>query len=149
MQIYLGPFHPSLEETFVSEVRRLKSSDPLLPLLVLVPSNRIRQRLKVVLSLENRLSLLNLSILTFHQLSIELCEEVKIFDLAVQDDIVFEEALRLLIQQSETPSPFLHGLEETEGGSAALWQTLRDLKDGGVTPGRLKKSDLSYTIAFF
>ncbi len=133
MKIYLGPFHPSLEATFVSEIKRFSSSDPISPLLVLVPSDLIRRRLQVLLTLENQLSLIHFSILTFHQLSQKLCEETsRSLGLETKNDLFFEECLRLLIRQSSPPNVFLSRLEETEGGVAAMWQTLRDLKDGRV-----------------
>ncbi len=133
MRIFLGPFHPQLEEVFVSEIQRFKTSDPLRPLLILVPSALIRRRLLILLTLEHGLNLIHFSIFTFHQLSMKLCEEqAPTIDLSIQNDLFFEEVLRLEIQQSSKSHPFLSRLEETEGGSAALWQCLRDLKDGLV-----------------
>ncbi|MBN4054349.1 exodeoxyribonuclease V subunit gamma [Nitrospira defluvii] len=133
MNIFLGPFHPRLEAAFVSEIKRFKSLDPLLPLLVLVPSDLIRRRLEVLLTVENRLSLIHFSILTFHQLSQKICEEASpVLKLETKSDLFFEETLRLMIRQSAEPESYLSKLEETEGGTAALWQTVRDLKDGRV-----------------
>lgn len=135
MQVFLGPFHPYLEDAFVGEVCRYKSSDPLSPLLVLVPSDSIRRRLKTLLVLDHRLDLINLQILTFHQLSRYLYEEqYGASDPELREDIFLEETLRHLIRKEvATGSPF-SGLDEMEGGGAALWQTLRDLKDGMVDP---------------
>ncbi len=133
MKIFLGPFHPHLEEAFVSEVQEFKTPDPLRPLLILVPSDLIRRRLLILLTLEHGLNLIHFSILTFHQLSILLCEEKSpSTDLSTQSDLFFEEVLRLQIRQPGAAYSALSGLEETEGGSAALWQCLRDLKDGLV-----------------
>jgi ATP-dependent helicase/nuclease subunit B len=131
--VVLGPYQPDLEETLVSEICRYKASDPLAPLLVLVPSDDLCHRLKVLLALEKGLNLLNLSILTFYALSRRLFEEqAGRCDPALRDDLFFEEALRHLLRAQKRP-PFA-GLDRTEGGAAALWQTLRDLRDGCVDP---------------
>jgi hypothetical protein len=45
------------------------------PVLVLTPSDSLRRRLKVLLARERRLALLNLQLLTFHQLALRLREE--------------------------------------------------------------------------
>ncbi|MFQ5597917.1 MAG: PD-(D/E)XK nuclease family protein [Nitrospiria bacterium] len=134
MQIYIGPFHPYLEDVFASEIRRFKSPDPLIPILVVVPSDAIRRRLQRLLAHEHGLNLVNFSILTFHQLSVTLCEAGKTLPNPVAwDDRLFEEIVRCLIRSSGTDPLFAH-LEDTEGGAAALWQSLRDLKDARVDP---------------
>ncbi len=135
MQVFLGPFHPYLEDRFVAEIRRHKSLGPLLPLLVLVPSNAVRRRLKTLLTLDHRLDLINLQILTFHQLSRHLYEEqTGVSDPDLYEDIFFEETLRNLLRTGYATGSSFSGLDEMEGGCTALWQTLRDLKDGLVDP---------------
>lgn len=133
MRIFLGSFHPHLEEAFASEVQKFKSSDPLRPLLILVPSDLIRRRLLILLTLEHGLPLIHFSILTFHQLAMKLCEEqTPQVDFSIKNDLFFEEVLRLEIQKLSGSHPLLSRLEETEGASTVLWQCLRDLKDGLV-----------------
>ncbi|HEX5608449.1 MAG TPA: PD-(D/E)XK nuclease family protein, partial [Candidatus Binatia bacterium] len=134
MQTILGPFHPDLETAFVDEILTCKATDLLSPLLVLTPSDSLRRRLKFLLARERGLSLLNLQLLTFHQLALRLHEESNGPPFDLQRDLFFEETLRQLIR-SRCPGaePFL-GLEERAGGCAALWQTLRDLRDGLVDP---------------
>ena len=75
MQTILGPFHPDLENALVDEILRHKNADLLCPLLVLTPSDLLRRRLKILLSRERRLSLLNVQLLTFYQLSLRLHAE--------------------------------------------------------------------------
>ena len=72
MQTILGPFHPHLENSLVEEILNYKNTDPLCPLLILVPSDALRRHLKVLLTKERKLSLINLQLLTFHQLSARL-----------------------------------------------------------------------------
>jgi len=135
MQTILGPFHPYLEDALVQELVSYKQKEPLCPVLILVPSDSLRRRLKILLARERRLSLLNVHIRTFYQLSLRLCEDhAGAAGLSLQDNGLLEEMLRRIIRKRlPGAEPFL-GLEEEAGGCAALWQTLRDLKDGAVDP---------------
>ncbi|HEX9143102.1 MAG TPA: PD-(D/E)XK nuclease family protein [Candidatus Binatia bacterium] len=135
MQTILGPFHPHLEDAFVEEILRFKSDDPLCPLITLVPSDSLRRRLKTLLTRERGLTFVNLQILTFHQLSLRLFAEAN-GPLApvLHDDLFLEEALRQVIRTREPDTAAFAGIEERAGGCAALWQTLRDLRDGLVDP---------------
>ncbi|MFQ5902893.1 MAG: hypothetical protein ACE5JO_04310, partial [Candidatus Binatia bacterium] len=106
--------------------------------MILVPSDSLRRRLKVLLASERRLDLLNLHILTFHQLSLRLFEEsCGSTSPALRDDLFLEEALRQIIRMGCQGAAAFAGIEERVGGCAALWQTLRDLKDGMVEPDRV------------
>jgi len=135
MEIILGPFHPHLEDALVEEILRYKRDEPLSPLLVPVPSNSLRRRLKVLLAQERRLNLLNVHILTFHQLSLRLLEEKHgSGSQPLQDNALLEEILRQIIRRRLPGTEAFAGLDEKAGGCAALWQTLRDLKDGMVNP---------------
>src|SRR3990172_1494517 len=136
MQSILGPFHPYLENAIVEEISKYKSADPLCPLLVLLPSDALRRRLKILLARERGLSLVNLDLLTFFQLSLKLFAEVNGAAVPVlRDDLFFEEVLRQLIRSRRPGTEVFAAIEERAGGCAALWQTLRDLRDGMVDPG--------------
>jgi len=134
MQTILGPFHPDLENALVDEILKYKKDDPLCPLLILVPSDSLRRYLKIVLSRERRLSLLNVQLLTFYQLSLRLQEENNGTPLKLESDLFLEEALRQIIRTGQPGAEPFAGIEERAGGCAALWQTLRDLRDGLVDP---------------
>ena len=134
MQTILGPFHPDLENAFVDEILRHKKADLLCPLLVLTPSDLLRRRLKILLSRERRLSLLNVQLLTFYQLSLRLHAESNGAPLELHSDLFLEEALRQIIRTRQPGAEPFAGIEDRAGGCAALWQTLRDLRDGLVDP---------------
>ena len=134
MQTILGLFHPDLETALVDEILACKAADLLCPLLVLTPSDSLRRRLKFLLAGERRLSLLNVQLLTFHQLALRLREESHKPPLELQSDLFFEEVLRQMIRKRRPGAEPFAGLEERAGGCAALWQTLRDLRDGLVDP---------------
>ena len=135
MQTILGPFHPYLETALAEEILKYKKADPLCPLLILVPSDALRRRLKIFLTRELNLSLVNLQLLTFHQLSLRLFSETHGTQaLTLDEDLFLEEALRQIIRTGQPGVQAFAGIEERAGGCAALWQTLRDLRDGLVDP---------------
>ncbi len=135
MRVVLGPFHPDLENALVEEILEQRQVSLLTRLLVVVPSDSLLHRLKILLGRERQLNLLNLHILTFHQLSRRLLEESEdASQLELRDDAFAEEALRHMIQTNFQWESVFSGIEAKEGGCGALWQTLRDLKDAKVDP---------------
>jgi ATP-dependent helicase/nuclease subunit B len=135
MQAILGPFHPHLENSLVEEIVKYKGTDPLCPLLILVPSDALRRYLKVLLARERNLSFVNLQLLTFYQLSAKLfAEATGVNPPVLRNDLFLEEALRQIIRARHPGTAAFCGIEERAGGCAALWQSLRDLRDGLVQP---------------
>jgi ATP-dependent helicase/nuclease subunit B len=134
MQTTLGPFHPDLENAFVDKILEYKKADLLCPLLVLAPSDLLRRRLKILLSRERRLALLNVQLLTFYQLSLRLQTENDGALPDLRSDLFLEETLRQIIRTRQPGAEPFAGIEDRAGGCAALWQTLRDLRDGLVDP---------------
>jgi ATP-dependent helicase/nuclease subunit B len=136
MKAILGPF-PHLETELGEQVRKHKASDPLSPLLILVPSDSLRRRLKISLAAESRMNLLNVYLLTFHQMYLRLFAESRPGSNSLPaDDAILEEALSHWIKTTSKAAGFLPVVEKA-GGSGALWQTLRDLRDGAVDPASL------------
>ena len=135
MQVILGPFHPHLENSLIEEISEYKNTDPLCPLLILVPSDALRRHLKVLLTRERNLTFVNLQLLTFHQLAAKLYAEAKGLNPPVlRDDPFLEEVLRQIIRARYPGAAAFSGIEKRAGGCAALWQSLRDLRDGLVQP---------------
>jgi ATP-dependent helicase/nuclease subunit B len=134
MQTIVAPFHPDLENALVEAIAKHKGSDLLCPLLILVPSDLLRRRLKIHLSRERGLALLNVQLLTFHQLSLRLNAECRSMPTELHSDLFLEEVLRQIIHTGQPGAEPFAGIEYRAGGCAALWQTLRDLRDGLVDP---------------
>lgn len=135
MQIVLGPYHPHLENALVEQIQRLRREDCLSPLLVLVPADVLRQRIKYLLARVHGCHLLNVRVETFYQLNLRLYEETYGSRQApeLKDDTFVEEALKEIIWSERPHSRFARVMEK-EGACTALWQSLRDLKDGLVDP---------------
>ena len=139
--VITGSFQPSLESALVEEIRSLKSSDPLAPVAVVVPSDILRRRVQWLLCVEHQLPLFDVHFLTFHQLALRLSEEQTLFNHEVSispielvQDLFFEHLLRTIAISETSPlsdSP-LSGL--STGSWTALWRTIRDLKEATVDP---------------
>jgi ATP-dependent helicase/nuclease subunit B len=140
LRIVTGRYHPDLEAALVEEVRSLKASDPLAPLAIVIPSDPLRRRMQQVLCGEGRLALLDVHILTFHQLALQVAHEWQAASdddgarVDVMPDLFFGHLLRQLARR-RLPAWRELGLDRlTLGGWAALWATVRDLKDAAVDP---------------
>ncbi len=131
MKIVLGPYHPQLEDALAQEIRARREQDPLAPLLLVVPSETLRQRIKLFLAHERGLLLLNVHVRTFFQLSLSLFHEVHgPAEPTLRNDTFMEEALKRVVSLRGRFAP----IAENNGARSALWQSLRDLKDGMVDP---------------
>ena len=134
MKIVLGPYHPQLEDALAEEIRARREQDLLAPLLLVVPSETLRRRVKVLLSGERGLHLLNFHVLTFFQLSLNLFHEMDgPAEPTLRDDTFMEEALKRVIPAGGRFARMM----ENDGACSALWQSLRDLKDAMVDPEAL------------
>ncbi|MFZ5862282.1 MAG: PD-(D/E)XK nuclease family protein [Nitrospirota bacterium] len=140
LSITCGPYHPHLEAALADDVIAAKTADPLSSIIIVVPSDSLRRRIVRLFAGEWRRTFLNLSVLTFHQLSRRLVEEANGMSLPpLVDDQGFEELMRLLLDRKPAGHAFA-GVAATRGGGAALWQTLRDLKDAKVPPRALAEA---------
>jgi ATP-dependent helicase/nuclease subunit B len=141
MKTVLGPFHPHLENALTEDVFKHNANNPLSPLLILVPSDSLRRRLKICLAAEHRLNLLNVYLLTFHQMYLRLFAESQLGSSSrLADDFVLEETLSHWINTAGVKAAGFLPVAEKAGGCGALWQTLRDLRDGGVDPANLQSA---------
>ena len=142
LKIVTGRYHPDLEQALVEEVRSLKSADPLASLAIVVPSDPLKRRLKQLLCVEHQLALLDVHVLTFHQLALQLANERQAASGTAGDapgrdvvsDLFFERLLTSIARRKLTG---LQGLDLSNlpaGGWPALWATMRDLKDAMVDP---------------
>jgi ATP-dependent helicase/nuclease subunit B len=137
LQIKTGPFHPDLEQALVEDVRRLTSDDRIAPAAIIVPSESLRRRLAWLLCVEERLALLDVPILTFHQLALSLLHEANAPDATgLRTDFFFREIVRQLLR---APASELRwgNLAYMPGAWAAVWSTLKDLKDASVESERV------------
>ncbi len=138
LRVITGRFHPSLESALVDQLRHAQTDDPFAPLAILVPSRTLLERIKRLISREQSSALLNVHLLTFHQFALRLADEVQGPDRAtrirVVDDLFFEQLVRYLTKNRPSGLAPLQRIGHASGTWAALWSTVRDLKDAGVDP---------------
>lgn len=136
LRIVTGRFHPALESALVDHLTRVKTSDPLAPIAIFVPSKPLADRIRTLLAVEQRLSLLNLHVLTFHQLALRLAGEVSVDRPLprVVDELFFEQLVRHIVRSKFSSQAPLQRIGQSSGTWGALWATIRDLKDADVNP---------------
>lgn len=136
LRVITGRFHPDLERALVDHLTRAKALDPLAPIAIFVPSKSLADRLRALFAAEHRLSLLNLHVLTFHQLALRLAGEISVDGLLprVVDELFFEQLVRHIVRSKLSGQAPLQRLGQSSGTWGALWATIRDLKDADVDP---------------
>ena len=134
LSIVTGPFHPDLEAALVSQVRSLKQDDPLAPLAIVVPSQQLARRVKWLLAVEQGRALLDVHVLTFHQLAVTLIGEGRADRPALADGMLREELLRALVARGVPGSEVFRDWAKMRGLWGGLWATIQDLKEARVDP---------------
>nr|MBI3613066.1 exodeoxyribonuclease V subunit gamma [Nitrospirota bacterium] len=135
LSIVTGSFHPELESALVSQVRSLKQDDPLAPLAIIVPSHQLARRVKWLLAVEERLSLLDVRVLTFHDLAKTVISEVgREAPLVRVNGFFREELLRYLVDRRVPGADMFQDQRGMKGLWTGLWATVQDLKEARLDP---------------
>ncbi|MEP6600889.1 MAG: PD-(D/E)XK nuclease family protein [Nitrospirota bacterium] len=134
-RILCAPFHPDLEEALVAEVHAAKLSNPLQPLAILVPSHQLARRVKWLLAVERRATLLDVHILTFHQLAVTLILEDSQSPPPELVNTAFRcELLRALVDRRLPGLELFSGWAGMRGIWSGIWATIQDLKEARIDP---------------
>lgn len=131
LHVVTGPLYSDLEDALAEHLNTFRSHSSLVPLTIAVPSEQVRLRLQWALCAERDLSLFNIHILTFFQLALRLVEERR-DTVAFQSDNFFHEWIHHLLRRRNATLPDFGRLTDLPGAWAALWGTIKDLKDGAV-----------------
>lgn len=135
LHVVTGLFQPDLEQALVSDLRSVAAPSSS-PCLVLVPSESLRTHLKWVFCIEKGLPLFNVHLLTFHQLAARLLEEQgRQVAARLRGESFFREWVHQRLRRRDADFTGLNELASMPGGWAALWATLKDLKDARVDAG--------------
>src|SRR5438105_6426593 len=134
-RILCAPFHPDLEEALVTEVHAAKLNSLLQPLAILVPSHQLARRVKWLLAVERRATLLDVHILTFHQLAVTLIREDSASALPELVNNAFRhELLRALVTRRLPGLELFNGWAGMRGIWSGIWATIQDLKEARIDP---------------
>ncbi|MBL8073678.1 MAG: exodeoxyribonuclease V subunit gamma [Nitrospira sp.] len=144
LRVITGRFHPSLESALVDQLHLAQVDDPFTPVVILVPSSTLLDRIRRLLSHERQSTLLNVHLLTFHQFALRLADELhgqnRPTNIRIVDDLFFEQLVRYLTRNRPSGLAPLQRIGHASGTWAALWSTIRDLKDAGVDPAAALQS---------
>ncbi len=154
LRIVTGAFHPDLEQALINELNQSKRTDPLAPLAIVVPSLILRQRVQELIVQGSRSCVLNVHVLTFHQLALRLYDEAvmpvepgasgdadaALPSMELVGDLFFEHLLRHAAARPHAEVAGLRLDRLPSGGWAALWASMRDLKDAEVEPDALRRA---------
>lgn len=140
LRLVTGPFHPALESQLIHDLHKLKSGNPQAAVALVVPSDQLRHSLKRLLVVKRGLALLNVHILSFHQLALQLLHERRstagpagrVPQIELVTDAFFERLLQHLGQRNVPQTGVLRLSQLPSGSWPALWASLRDLKDATV-----------------
>ncbi|MDH5741251.1 MAG: exodeoxyribonuclease V subunit gamma, partial [Nitrospira sp.] len=138
LRVVTGRFRPTLESALVEHLTRAKATDPLTPLAIFVPSKPLADHIRTLLAVEQRTPLVNLHVLTFHQLALRLAGEVSATHALprVVDELFFERLVRHIVRSKLSSQAPLQRVGQSAGTWGALWATIRDLRDADVDPSQ-------------
>jgi len=143
--LYLGPYQPFLETELAMTVQEFRKSDPLSPLVVLVPNRALVRHLHEELARRNG-STFNLQVLTLHQYLIELTEEkwvtegFRLLPESLVPWVLRENARKIQPKGGKAPKGPFAAVEKTRGFHKTLRATLSELRQGGFTEKELAES---------
>lgn len=145
LKIVTGPFHPTLDQALLDDLRAIKSGDPFTPLVLVVPSAQLADRLKRFLAIESQIPLFNIHVLTFHQFALRLRDDLARSGQAIPpvqlvDDLYFAQLLRQVLHRKLPGLDAMAALPPSPGTWNGLWATVRDLKDAVVDPATALKA---------
>ena len=135
LNIYLGNFHPDLEDALCQHISEIKKTDKLAPVAIVTPSEHIRKRIKTLLTAERGMCLMGVHFLTFHALSLRLYEEkYGLTSHMICDDFFFTEMIRHILGSGTAETNLFSNFAGTPEGCMAIWRTIRELREARVEP---------------
>ncbi|GJL62012.1 MAG: ATP-dependent helicase/deoxyribonuclease subunit B [Nitrospirales bacterium] len=142
-----GPFQPVLEPSLVEEIRKQKSVNSYSPLAIVVPSEVLRRRLQWLLCVEQGLALYDVHFLTFHQFALRLYDELRPQIPSIErptfrliSEFTFRQYLEFILRSQQANRLSVSELNPSPGLCAALWSTIRDLKDAMIPPSVIRQA---------
>ncbi len=138
INIYLGDFHPDLEDSLYQHISAVRRTDKLAQIAVVTPSEHVRKRLRTLLIAEHEMCLMGVHFLTFHALSLKLYEEkYGLTTHMICDDFFFTELVRNILETGNAGENVFTHFAGTPEGCMMIWRTIRELREARVDPGNV------------
>lgn len=134
MELVTGPFHPDLENAFVETLRAHKKKDPLAPLAVVAPSQRLAGRLKELALDAFPKGVVGLHFYNLYSFAKDLLDRSNISCTLMDDPLVAQKLVREILETHFSDTPYLSRGVRSPGTSRALLGVIHDLKDACVDP---------------
>ncbi len=130
VHIFTGPWHPELEEALLDDIRRLKASDPLQPVVVLCGSRLLCAHLQWLLA-ETLSGYIGIRFITFADLARDLSLPKRAPDSRPELPTRGTELIAALTASESPDSGYFSPLKDTTGFHRALARTFEDLDEAG------------------
>jgi ATP-dependent helicase/nuclease subunit B len=133
MELVTGPFRPGLEAAFREAFAQAKRGDPLSPLAVVAPSQRLADHLKLIALEAVPAGFANVRFHNLFSFARWIAGEAVDGRVLVMDDLVPERLVRAILRRHFADTPYL---SRAALAPRALLQALRTLKAGAVNAGK-------------
>src|SRR3989339_475911 len=150
LSVKIGPYHPSLEDSFVNTIQAIKKDDPLTPLAVVAPTNWMLNRLQERLimgqdatpgSRYTGTSFMNISFTNFYVFASEICRRAGAdVGQIVRHSVVYEYLIAGLLKQHTHGEPLFKNVQSLPALAGSLYQVIQDLADANVHIDSLKEA---------
>ena len=150
LSVKIGPYHPSLEDSFVNTIQAIKKDDPLTPLAVVAPTNWMLNRLQERLimgqdatpgSRYTGTSFMNISFTNFYVFASEICRRSGAdVGQIVRQPVVYEYLIAGLLKQHTHGEPLFENVQSLPALARSLYQVIQDLADANVHIDSVKEA---------
>ncbi len=150
LSVKIGPYHPSLENSFVNAIQTLKKDDPLTPLAVVAPTNWMLNRLQERLvmgqgttpgSRYTETGFMNISFTNFSVFASEICRcSGADVGQIVRQPAVYEYLIAGLLKQHTHFEPLFKNVQSLPALARSLYQVIQDLADANVHIDSVKEA---------
>src|SRR3989339_43977 len=150
LSVKIGPYHPSLEDSYVNTIQAIKKDDPLTPLAVVAPTNWMLNRLQERLimgqdatpgSRYTGTSFMNISFTNFYVFASEICRRSGAdVGQIVRQPAVYEYLIAGLLKQHTHLEPLFKNIQSLPALARSLYQVIQDLADANVYIDSVKEA---------
>ncbi len=150
LSVKIGPYHPSLEDSFVNTIQTLKKDDPLAPLAVVAPTNWMLNWLQERLvmgqgttpgSRYTETGFMNIFFMNFSVFASEICRRSGAnVGQIVRQSAVYEYLIAGLLKQHTHGEPLFKNVQSLPALARSLYQVIQDLTDANVHIDSIKEA---------
>ena len=134
MELVTGPFHPDLENAYIEAIRSKKRKDPLAPIAVVAPSQRLSGRLKEISLQAFPKGVVSLHFYNLNSFAKEILDQSNGSFELMKEPLVAQKLVQEILEKQFSDTPYLSRGIRSPGTARALLGVMHDLKDACVDP---------------